>query len=121
MKPMSPSSSTAKKTNGQIKTLNNFYTMADAKKQQNKDKETTFIICKGKHHVFQCKMEGVTMKVARDRVMKAGGCINCIKTDHYICKRIAGGCRIKGCGKRHNMRLHDPEVHGPFKKSKLQQ
>ena len=113
----------AKKANGsgQVKTLNNFFTLADAKKQWNKDKDPVCIICEGKHHVFKCKMEGVTTKVARDRVMKAGACINCLKTDHYVNKCKAGGCRVKGCGKRHNTRLHDPEAHGPFKKSKTQQ
>ena len=40
-----------------------------------------------------------TTRVARDRVMKAGACINCLKTDHYVNKCKAGGCRIKGCGK----------------------
>ena len=117
----SSSNTSAKKLNGQMKTLNNFFTMADAETQQNKDKEVSCIICEGKHHVFKCKMEGVTPKIARERVMKAGACINCLDTDHYILKCKAGGCRIGGCGKLQNTRLHDPEIHGPVKKMKSKQ
>ena len=71
---------------GQIKTLNNFFTMADAKKQWNKENDTLCIICEGKHFPFKCPMEGVTGKIARDRVMKAGACINCFRKDHFANK-----------------------------------
>ena len=83
------------KFNGNRRRLNNFYTMADQKRQQTKDKEISCIICEGKHHVYKCKMEGVTPKVARDRVMKAGACLNGLSTDHYIAKCKAGGCKSK--------------------------
>ena len=86
------------KSNGNKRTLNKFYTMADQKNQQSKDKEVSCIICEGKHHVYKCKMEGITPKVTRDRVMKAGACINCLSTDHYISNCKAGGCGVKGCG-----------------------
>ena len=106
------------KFNGNRRTLNNFYTMADQKKQQTKNKEVSCIICEGKHHVFKCKMEGVSPKVARDRVMKAGACLNCLSTDHYIAKCKAGGCKVKDCGRRHNTRLHDPDTNYEEKKPK---
>ena len=120
-----------KKTNGNPKngkfnggnrrTLNNFYTMADQKKQQTKEKGDICFLCEGKHHVFKCKMEGVSPKVARDRAMKVGACLNCLSTDHYMSKCKAGGCKVKGCGRRHNTRLHDPELHNTEKKKKTTQ
>ena len=99
---------------GQVKTLNNFFTMADAKKQWNKEKDPLCLICEGKHHTFKCPLEGITDKIARERVMKAGACMNCFRTDHYANQCKFKGCRIKGCGKKHNWRLHDPLLHGPF-------
>ena len=105
------------KANGKPRTLNNFYTLADQKSDKNKEKEVSCIICEGKHHVCKCKLEGVSPKVARDRVMKARACINCLSSDHYVAKCKAGGCRVKGCGKKHNTRLHDPEINTSAKKS----
>ena len=109
------------KSNGNRRTLNNFYMMADQKNQQTKDKEVSCLICEGKHHVYKCKMEVLTPKVARGRVMKAGACINCLSTDHYIAKCKAGGCRVKGCGRKHNTRLHDPDLNNSDKKTKIAQ
>ena len=105
---------------GSKRTLDNFYTMADQKKEKLKEKETSCMICEGKHHVFKCKAEGISPKVARDRVMKAGACLNCLSTDHYLSKCKAGGCRVKGCGRRHNTRLHDPALHNSEKKKSTQ-
>ena len=106
---------------GNRRTLNNFYTMADQKNQQTKEKGDICFLCEGKHHVFKCKMEGVSPKVARDRAMKAGACLNCLSTDHYMSKCKAGGCKVKGCGRRHNTRLHDPDLHNAEKKKKTTQ
>ena len=97
-----------------VKTLNNFFTMADAKKLWNKETDPLCMICEGKHHVFKCPMEGVTVKIARERVLNAGACMNCLKSGHYANKCQVKGCRIKGCGKKHNTKLHDPELRGPF-------
>ena len=91
-KSTNPSYATVTKKNhgskgaGQTKTLNNFFTMADAKKQWNQENDTLCIICEGKHFTFKCPMKGVTGKVARDRVMKAGASINCFRKDHYANK-----------------------------------
>ena len=96
------------------KHLNNFFTMADAKKQWNKENDKACIICEGKHFTFKCPLEGVTGKIARERIMRAGACMNCFRTDHLANKCTYKGCRIQGCGRRHNWRLHDPVLHGPF-------
>ena len=109
------------KSNGNRRTLNNFYTMADQKTQQSKEKEVSCIICECKHHVYKPKMEGISPKVARDRVMKAGACLNCLSTDHYIMKCKAGGRRVKGCGRKHNTRLHDPDINNDSKKTRTAQ
>ena len=98
---------------GKIRTLNNFFTLADAKKEWNKENDRLCIICEGKHFTFKCPMEGVTGKMAYDRVIKAGACINCFRTDHFANQCKYKGCRIKGCGRRHNWRIHDPVLHGP--------
>ena len=98
---------------GQMKTLNNFFTMADAKKQWSKTNDDNCVICEGRHFTFKCPMEGITGKIARERVMKAGVCLNCFRSDHYAKQCKYKGCHIKGCGKKHNWRLHDPVLHGP--------
>ena len=99
---------------GQMKTLNNLFTMADAKKQWNKENDRVCIICEGNHFTFKCPNEGVTNKIALERVKRAGVCMNCFRKDHITKQCKYKGCRIKGCGKKHNWRLHDPVLHGPF-------
>ena len=85
------------------KTLNNFFTMAEQKIQQEQSDKCIF--CDGNHFAGKCR-KPVKAREAVDKAKKANVCLNCLKPGHFARDCPQSGCKSAGCKGKHHMKLH---------------
>ena len=85
------------------KTLNNFYTMAEQKIQQEQSDKCIF--CGGNHFAGKCR-KSVSVNAAVEKARKARVCLNCLRPGHLARDCQQSGCKEEGCNHKHHAKLH---------------
>ena len=87
------------------KTLNNFFTMAEPKTQNQSEQSDGCTFCDGNHFTGKCK-KTITVNMAVEKAKKAKACLNCLKARHFARGCQNSGCKEAGCNGKHHTRLH---------------
>ena len=99
--------STGNRSNGNggavLKTLNNFYTMAEQKIQSEQSDKCIF--CDGNHFAGKCR-KNISTNMAVEKARKAKAYLNYLKPGHSARDCQVSRCKEVGCNGKHHTRLH---------------